>query len=253
MSNIFVMKERLLQIAAYLGLSVRSFEAECGLQRGNISNMSESGAIGSDKLSKIYVKYPELNLEWLLTGIGSMLKGKLGQVKAKEYIQQEEVNNIASEPNMQTYNFKSDYFNLNNQLIPLYEIEAAAGLNTLFSNQTDQSPIDYISVPNAPKCDGALFVRGDSMYPIMKSGDIVCYKQIKDTQNNIRFGEIYLLYIDDGDDEYLTIKYVQTSERGKRFVKLVSHNQYHAPKDEAISNIKALAIIKLSIRYNTIS
>ena len=87
----------------------------------------------------------------------------------------------------------------------------------------------------------------------MKSGDIICYKHISDLQNNLRFGEIYLLYINDGDDEYLTVKYVQTSERGDEYVKLVSQNKYHAPKDEHLSHILGAAIVKLSIRYNTLS
>lgn len=75
-SNIFVMKKRLLDIIKYLNMSTRSFEAECSLQRGNISNMSEDSAIGSDKLSKIHARFPEINLEWLITGQGSMLKNK---------------------------------------------------------------------------------------------------------------------------------------------------------------------------------
>jgi len=71
------MKKRLLQIADYLGMSVRGFETACELQRGNISNMSENGAIGSDKLSKIIDKFPDINLEWLLTGNGQMLKSNV--------------------------------------------------------------------------------------------------------------------------------------------------------------------------------
>ncbi|WP_050711555.1 S24 family peptidase [Dysgonomonas sp. HGC4] len=240
-------KRNILQFLDFKGISKYQFYKNTGITRGVLDS---DGGMSEDNTARFIAYYPEVSIEWLITGKGDMLKNE-----PKEYTQKEEIiNTLAeSESNIKKYNFKSDYFNINNQLIPLYEIEAVAGLNTLFSNQIDQSPIDYISVPNAPKCDGALFVRGDSMYPIMKSGDIVCYKQIKDTQNNIRFGEIYLLYIDDGDDEYLTIKYVQLSDRGKDYVKLVSQNQYHAPKDEHISHIKGLAIIKLSIRYNTIS
>lgn len=240
-------KRNILQFLDFKGISKYQFYKNTGITRGVLDS---DGGMSEDNTARFIAYYPEVSIEWLITGKGDMLKNE-----PKEYTQKEEIiNTLAeSESNVKKYNFKSDYFNINNQLIPLYEIEAVAGLNTLFSNQIDQSPIDYISVPNAPKCDGALFVRGDSMYPIMKSGDIVCYKQIKDTQNNIRFGEIYLLYIDDGDDEYLTIKYVQLSDRGKDYVKLVSQNQYHAPKDEHISHIKGLAIIKLSIRYNTIS
>lgn len=69
-----IMKRRLLQIVDYLGMSVRAFEVDCELQRGNISNMSESGAIGSDKLAKIIDKHPEINAEWLITGKGAMCK-----------------------------------------------------------------------------------------------------------------------------------------------------------------------------------
>ena len=52
-------------------------------------------------------------------------------------------------------------------------------------------------------------------------------------------------------DEYLTVKYVNHSERGDNWIKLVSYNQYHQPKDFPLSSVKAMAIIKLSIRMNT--
>lgn len=237
MTNIFDMKKRLLEIAAYFNLSVRSFETECGLQRGNISNMSETASIGSDKLSKIFVRFPEINIEWLLTGNGEMVKDN---------------NTLNSEPEISIYKLKTDYFGVERQSIPLFDVQASAGLSTLFSSQNTQVPLDYITVPNAPNCDGALFVRGDSMYPLLKAGDIICYKTIINIDNLI-FGEMYLLDIDNGDDQFLTVKYVQKSDKGDKYVKLVSENKYHADKDEPIKNIRALAIIKLSIRYNTIS
>ena len=45
------LKGRIKILSVHLGLSIREFERECGLKRGNISNMT--GALGSDKLSKI--------------------------------------------------------------------------------------------------------------------------------------------------------------------------------------------------------
>jgi hypothetical protein len=82
------MKERLLEIADLLGLSVRKFEHSSGLQRGNISNMSDNGAIGSDKLSKIFDKFPQINPEWLLTGKGAKLRSYsvLGKPKSAEEV-----------------------------------------------------------------------------------------------------------------------------------------------------------------------
>jgi hypothetical protein len=82
-----IMKERLLKIIAHYGMSVRAFEAHCELMRGNISNMSDDSSIGSDKLSKILDKFPDINSGWLLTGHGLML---IDSSKASPIITQEQ-------------------------------------------------------------------------------------------------------------------------------------------------------------------
>lgn len=51
------------------------FELYIGISTGYISNMKKnSGAVSSDVLIKLNHKFPDLNLEWLITGKGSMLK-----------------------------------------------------------------------------------------------------------------------------------------------------------------------------------
>lgn len=89
------------------------------------------------------------------------------------------------------------------------------------------------------------------MYPLLKSGDIVLYKQVRDMQHGIFWGEMYLVSANVDGDEFITIKYVHKSEQ-ENCVKLVSHNQHHEPKDIPISMIRALALVKASVRYNTI-
>lgn len=207
-----------------------------GISKSTLSNWYKRNSIDYDL---VFSKCEHIDKNWLLTGNNS------------NYPLNQEANQVP-EPEISIYNLKTDYFGVERHSIPLFDIQASAGLSTLFSSQNTQVPLDYITVPNAPVCDGALFVRGDSMYPLLKAGDIICYKTIINL-DNIIFGEMYLLDIDNGDDQFLTIKYVQKSANGNKFVKLVSENRYHADKDEPINNIRALAIIKLSIRYNTIS
>lgn len=101
-----------------------------------------------------------------------------------------------------------------------------------------------------PKCDGAIYIVGDSMYPLLKSGDIVLYKQLKDI-GDIFWGDMYLLSIDIDGEEYITVKYIQKSER-EGYVKLVSQNPHHADKEVAVDRIRALALVKASIRMNSI-
>lgn len=135
------------------------------------------------------------------------------------------------------------------QSIPLYNIEAAANLKTIFENK-EQNILGEISIPNIPRCDGALYVRGDSMYPLLKSGDIIGYKEIYDFENVI-FGEMYMVAYDIEGDEFVTVKYVNHSEK-EGCIKLVSYNTHHDPRDIQLQRISAMALIKFSIRMNTI-
>ena len=136
------------------------------------------------------------------------------------------------------------------QSVPLYSIEGTAGLVPLFSEQNETKPVNFIHIPNLPKCDGAIYVSGDSMYPLLKSGDIVLYKQLHNIED-IFWGDMYLLSIDLDGEEYIVVKYIQKSDR-EGYVKLVSQNPHHADKDIEISRIRAIALVKASIRMNSI-
>ena len=88
------------------------------------------------------------------------------------------------------------------------------------------------------------------MYPLLKSGDIVALKIINIA--DIVFGEMH--YVEywghDFDTEFKVVKYVKKSEKGDDFVQLVSYNQHHEPKDINIKQLKTVAIVNASIRYN---
>ncbi|KRD58930.1 peptidase S24 [Flavobacterium sp. Root935] len=213
----------------YKGISKYKFCNDLGFSNKFLDNSSN---MGTDKACKILHYYPEINSEWLLTGNGPMIK----------------------EENTSVMIMNNDRKTVDpthvSQEIPLYDLEAVAGLRELFSSGEPQRILDTIKIPNLPKCDGAISVTGDSMYPLLKSGDIILYKETE--FENIFFGEMYLLSVKLNDwEEYITVKYVQKSEQGSDFVKLVSQNSHHQPKDIHISKISALALIKASIRINT--
>jgi len=65
------MKERLIEFLAYLKMGQTKFEEKVGLSRGFVNNVGEN--ITSKSLKKITEVYPELNINWLKTGIGNMI------------------------------------------------------------------------------------------------------------------------------------------------------------------------------------
>lgn len=64
---------RIKQFADYLGISMRKFCETVGVANGSFEKVK---SIGSETLLKIYYAYPNISLEWLITGEGSMFKTK---------------------------------------------------------------------------------------------------------------------------------------------------------------------------------
>ncbi len=228
MKKISIQKERILQFLDYKGISKNKFYQETGISNGTLD---KSSGLSLETVEKFYTIYPEINPDWLITGKGDMIKSD------------KNLNVISS-------NRKTTDGRIEEQEVPLYDFEATAGLKDLFNSDTPRKVLDTIKIPNIPKCDGAISVTGDSMYPLLKSGDIVLYKQV--AIDDIFFGEMYLLSIQLNEwEEYITVKYVQKSEKGEEYVKLVSQNTHHQPKDVPTQSISAIALIKASIRINT--
>jgi len=70
--------DRLIEFIAYAGLSARQFDISIGASNGYTLRMKKNSAsVGSDVIENILRVYPQLNVVWLITGEGAMLKGAL--------------------------------------------------------------------------------------------------------------------------------------------------------------------------------
>lgn len=65
-------RDRLYKFIQYLNMSVRQFEIKWGVASGYVRNISKG--IGNEHLTNLCKQYPILDLNWLYTGSGSMLK-----------------------------------------------------------------------------------------------------------------------------------------------------------------------------------
>lgn len=133
-------------------------------------------------------------------------------------------------------------------VVPLYDVDARAGLQTLFL-EGGQS-IGNISIPNMPAADGALHVTGDSMFPVIQPGDIIAYRVLHDLMS-VTYGEIYILQMEHDGDIQVVLKIVKRSEKDG-YVKLVSYNKEHDPMDVPMQWITHIARVVFSIRKYSI-
>ena len=223
-----------IKVAENEGIKITQLEKNIGASKGVLSRaIANNSDIQAKWFLKLVENYPKYNFEWLITGKGNMLKEDHENLKI-----------ISS-------NRKTQDPNCTIQEIPLYDLEATAGLKELFASGSPARILDTIKIPNLPKCDGAITVTGDSMYPLLKAGDMVAYKKIDVDIDNIFFGEIYILalYIDQ-TSTMKTIKFVQKSEKGDDYIKLVSQNPHHADKDIRLNQIAAMGLVRASIRLH---
>lgn len=65
------MKQRIKEYLKYKGIKNMDFSAQVGVSNAYISSIKKS--IQPDKLARIQQVYPDLNIEWLVTGRGEML------------------------------------------------------------------------------------------------------------------------------------------------------------------------------------
>lgn len=135
------------------------------------------------------------------------------------------------------------------QHVPLYDLEAVAGLRALFVDE--QVPMDEIQIAGIARCDGAIHVRGDSMYPRLKEGDVILYKIVPNRRGGLFFGQMYLLAFDLDGEEYITVKYVHQSDM-QGYYRLESENPAYADRDIPVDCVRAMAIVKATLRYECI-
>jgi len=69
------MNDKVNSILKHYKLTSSQFADEIGVQRSSVSHvLSGRNKPGFDFIRKIMLKFPEINAEWLLTGVGEMLK-----------------------------------------------------------------------------------------------------------------------------------------------------------------------------------
>nr|DAV39403.1 MAG TPA: putative transcriptional regulator [Caudoviricetes sp.] len=229
-------KDRISKYIDFKGISVYKLEVDAGFSNGY---WRKTRSISANAVENILRVYSDLDPVWVITGVGDMLKRPSTQEASGDIIP-------LSHPKTPDKIYPMSEFNL-------YDIDVSAGLSRLFSEDGDRNKayLGKISIPNMPKCDGAVKVIGDSMYPLLKSGDIIAYKEVHSIES-VQYGEIYILQIENDSDVSVVVKYVKKSSEGNDYLNLVSYNKEHDPKDVRKESITALARVILCIRQFSI-
>jgi phage repressor protein C with HTH and peptisase S24 domain len=206
--------DRLKQFIDYEGISTSSFEQKIGASDGMIRRaINKNTDIQSKWLTSISDNYHDLNIEWLVSGRGEMLK--------KDNQRQNSIPKF--ELSISQYRQKG--------YAPYYSnFPVSAGKLSLMNIEESETPESWIKFPGV-EVDGWFPVIGCSMEPKIYAGDIVGIKQL-DSWERLDPDKTYLIIT--CDDRM--IKHLETDDADNDILWAVSENykRFKIVKDDII-------------------
>lgn len=159
-------KERLIEFIEHKRISRRSFALGIGASSSFVNSISRG--IGAEYVERIKTAYPDLNIAWLLTGEGSMLKD----------VQSSEENGTSQEIS-------------SGKVIPYFDAEVAAGTQ-YGMEMTPAAPAGWIEIGGILKdSEFAMRVYGNSMVPNYPAGCVIGLRRY--TEHFIEPGTVYVI------------------------------------------------------------
>lgn len=199
-------QERLKLFISYKGISMRKFEMAACVPVGYVKNIKYT--ITPDKQEKISAAFPELNLGWLTSGEGDMLRE----------------NNVIQPTNQSEPPKETTKKDPQSKIVPLIPISAQGGSLNDFSISVMNYDCEKVVSPMMD-VDFAISISGDSMAPEYPSGCQVLIKKINESAF-IEWGKVYVLDTCNG----IIIKKLMPSESPEKVVCVSINPEY--PKFE---------------------
>lgn len=166
-------KQNILRYLAIKGTTPYEFYKKSGVTRGVLN---QNNGISEENIARFLAYAPDVNVEWLITGRGSMMGDN-----EKELTSQ----NI-------------------NDGAPYYDVDFIGGFDEVFNDQT-VNPELSITNGICPRAQLWCNITGHSMEPTISNGDIIALRQC--SVQDIQYGEIYAVVM----DSFRTVKMLRRS------------------------------------------
>ena len=148
------------------------------LQRKFQRQINEDAAITLDTLLHVLSTFDDVSADWLLRGRGAERPEADGTADV-----------VARREDVQLLGRQAWRERIEEHLmVPIYKVEASANLNTLMTGNDLNDIEGTLYVPGIPRIDGATHVRGDSMYPVLHSGDMIGFRIVPVSYDSIFYG-----------------------------------------------------------------
>ena len=168
-------KQNILLYLENKGVTPYEFYKESGVARGILQ---QNNGISEDNIARFLAYAPDVNIEWLLTSKGSMIKDGSTDIQISNDTTTSSMPTTSMNPGIGT---------------PYYDVDFIGSFDEVFNSQVN-IPATNIVIRGFEKASLWCNVTGHSMEPKINHGDIIALHQC--TLNDIQYGEIYAVVLD---------------------------------------------------------
>jgi phage repressor protein C with HTH and peptisase S24 domain len=213
-------KQNILLYLANKGVTPYEFYKVSGVTRGILQ---QSNGISEDNIARFLAYAPDVNIEWLITGKGDMLKndnaGCQRQIEPAHHVPE----------NIQ-------------EGIPLIPLSAMAGAFTGDTSVMEYECERYV-IPAFKGADFLIQVKGDSMQPTYYSGDLVACQRVPLNDLFFQWNKTYVLDTAQGP----LIKRIRRGSDDEHIL-IVSDNTEYEPFELSKSQFHGVALVRGLVR-----
>lgn len=219
LENVKALRERLITAIYSISANQTTFARQYGFDSSNFSKKI-NGAKPFTTNDLVKLNKTPINVEWLRTGEGKMIKD--GYIPG---------------PSKQCIVSKGEG-------IPLFDVDYGLGYVDFYNDETI-TPVAYVDFPGTKGATCWVRTTGDSMEPIIHSGDYICLKRIDEWNIFLNFGEIYAI---ETSNDMRSIKKICKGSDDEHITLIPENPSYERQeirKDIVRSVFKVMAISKL--------
>jgi len=225
--------KRIEAILSALRLNQTGLAKELGVSRGIISEFT-SGAREPSKDFLFGISKLGISVDWFLSGEGPMFVGKT------ETVSDLKTDTISVLPDQK--DDECAEVNHSGRGVPYYDVDVMAHISTVLES-TDAAPDFFVDFRPFNDCTAYLPVYGDSMFPMIQSGEIIAVKRINNL-DVLLWGEPYLVVTSADANEMRTVKLVHQHENPGFIILRASNPNFKGDTIVPKEAILALYIVK---------
>ena len=215
--------DRVKYIIREMGLTQGEFARRIGVDSSNMSKYLNGKLPLNDSLINRIVVNLGLSKDWITTGSDLPYAKQPVTMPSEAMVFDGQIRNVPSTDRQGT---------------PVYDIDVTAGIMPRARMFASENIVGYVNLPGIPEGCRIVTVSGDSMYPVIRSGDFIAVRELSNLQQ-IFWGQIYVVVLDD----YCMVKYVRRHDDPEMVI-LRSENRNYDDMEVRRTDIRDMMFVQ---------